>query len=79
MKVAMDKERIKRVDNMDLYQAKSRVKYLSDDDVKFLWEEKAEEIAEEFMKLGTPLDIITKATKIPIEKIEEMAKKHSQS
>jgi len=41
-------------------------------------EEKAEDIAEKLLELGTPLDIIIKATDIPIEKVEKMAKKFNE-
>ena len=48
-----------------------------DDALRVRGEEKAEEIAEELIKLGTPLEIIVKATKFPIEKIEKMAEKYN--
>ena len=47
--------------------------------VRVRTEEKAEDIAEELIKLGTPFDVIVKATKIPIEKIEKMAKKYNEN
>ena len=38
-------------------------------------EEKAEEIAEEFLRDGISKEIVSKNTKLPIERIEEIIKK----
>ena len=72
MKVAFDKERIERVANMQLYQAKTQVKYLSETDVKFIWEqsqeEKAIEIIKEMLTYGDSVEKISKIMRIPEEK-----------
>jgi len=70
--VAIDKEKIERVSNMDLYQLKSKMKYLSEDDVNFLWEERSEEIAENMLKEGLAVELIKKVTGISGNTINEL-------
>jgi thymidylate synthase len=76
MKVALDKDRIERVKNMQLYQAKAQVKYLSENDVKFLWEQCSEETKEETVinaiKEGLSFDLIKKLTGFNIERIKKI-------
>ena len=78
MKVAFDKERIERVGNMQLYQAKTQVKYLSENDIKFLWEEwneeRSGEIIKEMLIYGDSIEKISKITHMPEEKIREIKK-----
>jgi len=72
MKVAFDKERIERVSNMQLYQAKTQVKYLSENDVKFIWEQSREEIIKEMLIYGDTIEKISKIMHMPEEKIREI-------
>jgi len=76
MKVAFEKERIEKVENMQLYQAKTQVKYLSDNDVEFIWEQSKEETSEEIacdMFLdGEDIIKIKKYTKLSEEKLSEI-------
>ena len=74
VKVAIDKKKIERVANMDLYQLKSKVKYLSEEDVDFLWEEfkeeRGEDIAENMLKKNKySVEEISEITELTIEKI----------
>ncbi|MCL2815774.1 MAG: hypothetical protein FWD23_14350 [Oscillospiraceae bacterium] len=57
---------------MDLYQLKSKMKYLSEDDVNFLWEERSEEIAENMLKEGLAVELIKKVTGISGNTINEL-------
>ena len=57
---------------MQLYEAKSRVKYLSESDVNFLWEESKEKIAINAIKEGLSLNLIEKLTELDIEKIKKL-------
>jgi len=52
MKIAFDKERIERVANMQLSKLKSQAKYLSENEIKFFWEEGKEEGVKEGVKKG---------------------------
>lgn len=74
-----DKDRIERVANMDLYQIKSKVKFLSEDDIKFYWEEfnekRTNEIATNAIKQGLSFDLIEKLTGLSVEKIKELQEK----
>ena len=72
VKVAIDKKKIERVANMDLYQIKSKVKYLSEEDVDFLWEEGREEIAENMLKEKLAVELIEKVTGLSGNKIKEL-------
>ena len=78
MKVAFDKERIERVANMQLYQAKTQVKYLSENDVNYIWEqsreERDEEMAREMLIDGEPMEKIIKYSKLTEERIHELKK-----
>ncbi|MCL1793269.1 MAG: hypothetical protein FWG34_05320 [Oscillospiraceae bacterium] len=72
MKVAADAERIEKVSSMQLYEAKSRVKYLSESDVNFLWEENQEKLAINAIKKGLALELISELTELDIERIKKL-------
>lgn len=77
MKVALDAERIEKVANMQLYEAKSRVRYLSENDVDFLWEERGEKIAQSLLiKNKLSIEEIAEATELTIDRIKELKKCH---
>ena len=61
---------------MGLNEAKSQVKYLSENDVNFIWEQSKEESREEMainaIKEGLSFDLIKKLTGLGIEKIKEL-------
>ena len=78
LKIAFDKEKIERVKNMQLYQAKTQIKYLSENDVKFIWEQSKEESREEMAKKmllkNKPIDEIIEFTELTEKKIREIKK-----
>ena len=73
MKVAFDKERIERVANMQLYQAKTQVKYLSENDVNYIWEQSREEMVKEMLIDGEPMEKIIRYSKFTEKRIQEIA------
>jgi hypothetical protein len=80
MKVAADKDRIERVSNMELYQAKSQVKYLSENDVEFLWDQFKEETAINMLsKNKYSLEEISEATNLTIERMKTLKKRLDRS
>lgn len=73
MKVSLDKDRIERVKYMNLYQAKSQVKYLSENDVEFLWKQRGEEMATNMLKKNKyTIEEISESTEITIERVKEL-------
>jgi hypothetical protein len=77
IKVIMNKDMIERVSNMQLYQDKYQVKYLSENDVKFISESKAEEIAIELLDV---LDVETIAikTNLTVKRVKELKATHGK-
>ena len=78
MKVIMDKDTMERVEQMDLYQEKMELRYHSVDEALILQVKNSEKIARKLIKRGTPLEIIAEATELPLEKVQQMAKRYNK-
>ena len=67
---------------MQLYQAKTQAKYLSENEIKFFWEEgkeeKAVETAEKMILRNKPLSEIIEFSGLPEKDICRLAKKLSE-
>jgi|GEM_PF-1394511 len=87
MKVISNKDTIERVANMQLYQEKLQLKYLTENDVKFIGEEyenlRAEKIAENLLiKNKLSIEEIAETTGLNLERVtklkEELYKNNNQ-
>ena len=79
IKVIMDKDTMERVEQMDLYQEKIQFRYHSVDEAAALQNKNSEKIARRMIKRGTSLEIIAEDTELPLEKVQQLAKRYNKN
>ena len=73
MKVIMDKDRMERVANMQLYQEKFQLRYHTIDEADALWKKSSEKIAISLLKKNKlSIEEIAEATELSIERVKNL-------
>ena len=76
LKVISNKDIMERVASMQLYQEKMQLRYLTENDAKFIWDKSREESREEIVinaiKEGLSFDLIEKLTGFNSKKLKEL-------
>jgi hypothetical protein len=77
MQVITDTNRMESVANMHLYREKVQLKYLSDNDVQFIREERDEEIARGLLDV-LDIETIAKKTHLTVDRVKELKEEYAE-